>query len=65
VAVQVVRRDVENGGDGRAKGFDGLELEPAARARNPAARSIASARRVVVDFPFVPVIAMMGTERAR
>ena len=38
---------------------------PAARARRPAARSIASTSSVVVDFPLVPVTATIGTSSAR
>ena len=43
----------------------GVPTLPAARARSPAATSIASSSRTVVDFPFVPVTAAIGTRRAR
>ena len=43
----------------------GIPMFPAARARKPAARSMASTSTVVVDFPFVPVTATIGMESAR
>jgi hypothetical protein len=38
---------------------------PAARARSPASLHSASINIVVVDFPFVPVTATIGTGSAR
>jgi len=43
----------------------GVPRFPAARARAPAAQSSASSKQTVVDFPFVPVTAMIGAEMDR
>ena len=42
----------------------GVPTLPAIAARSPAARSISVTSAVVVDFPFVPVTATIGTESA-
>ena len=42
----------------------GVPTLPAISARRPAARSICVTSALVVDFPFVPVTAMIGTASA-